>query len=188
MRISKKVKMLTSVAMMLVLVIVFVTTASAEDIVVGDGDFRIHVWSAWGNISYNVLGISSRSNVTSLIMNPAYGGWRGNEYTHKALAVEWTPFIYDRVRFHSYKDSNEFRIDPSYSINVVGYGHNTTARYVYIVQRALYYLEYLDRGDIDGIWGPTTEAAVKSFQSTNGLTSDGLVGYNTWSRLASYGE
>lgn len=49
-------------------------------------------------------------------------------------------------------------------------------------------LQYLlnDRGTavvIDGIFGPATQTAVKSFQAHNGLQQDGVVGELTWSRL-----
>jgi len=37
--------------------------------------------------------------------------------------------------------------------------------------------------DVDGIYGAATEAAVKDFQSKNGLSADGIVGPDTWSKL-----
>lgn len=40
---------------------------------------------------------------------------------------------------------------------------------------------------VDGIFGPNMETAVKNFQSSKGLTADGIVGNNTWKQLfASY--
>ena len=38
-------------------------------------------------------------------------------------------------------------------------------------------------GAVDGIYGPKTKAAVKSFQKKNGLTVDGIVGKNTAAAL-----
>lgn len=35
----------------------------------------------------------------------------------------------------------------------------------------------------DGIFGPLTEEAVKTFQKEQGLTADGIVGVKTWSKL-----
>ena len=37
--------------------------------------------------------------------------------------------------------------------------------------------------DIVGKFGPKTEAAVKGWQSANGLTADGIVGPNTWAKM-----
>ena len=41
---------------------------------------------------------------------------------------------------------------------------------------------------IDGIWGNKTDAAVRDYQKSNGLTVDGIVGKNTWSSLFGSGE
>ena len=38
-------------------------------------------------------------------------------------------------------------------------------------------------GEIDGVFGPATDKAVKSFQKANGLTVDGKVGEKTWAAL-----
>ncbi|MXV18533.1 peptidoglycan-binding domain-containing protein [Deinococcus xianganensis] len=38
---------------------------------------------------------------------------------------------------------------------------------------------------VDGSFGPSTESAVKSFQTSKGLTADGIVGPNTWLALES---
>jgi hypothetical protein len=54
---------------------------------------------------------------------------------------------------------------------------------VSVVQQKLFDLGYTQVGEIDGIFGPLTDGAVKAFQSDEGLLVDGVVGPITWSRL-----
>lgn len=51
-----------------------------------------------------------------------------------------------------------------------------------LIQEKLNALGY-DCGKIDGIYGPNTKAGVKAYQRAHGLTSDGIVGPQTWRKL-----
>jgi len=51
------------------------------------------------------------------------------------------------------------------------------------LQRILVMMKLLDYTGIDGSFGPQTEAAVKSFQQSQSLTVDGIVGPLTWQAL-----
>ncbi|MBD1913256.1 peptidoglycan-binding domain-containing protein [Leptolyngbya sp. FACHB-8] len=53
------------------------------------------------------------------------------------------------------------------------------------VQRLQNSLNTLDFGPIDedGVFGESTKAAIKSYQSSRGLTADGIVGPETWARI-----
>lgn len=54
--------------------------------------------------------------------------------------------------------------------------------YVRLLQSCLNYLGY-NAGSADGIYGPNTESAIRSFQRNNGLSVDGIAGENTWRYL-----
>jgi len=51
------------------------------------------------------------------------------------------------------------------------------------LQRLLVEMKLLDYPGIDGSFGPVTEGSVESFQESNGLTVDGIVGPMTWGAL-----
>lgn len=58
----------------------------------------------------------------------------------------------------------------------------SVSTYVLIAQDDLNTLGY-DTGGLDGIFGSKTYDAVRRYQRSAGLTSDGIVGCNTWRAL-----
>lgn len=48
---------------------------------------------------------------------------------------------------------------------------------------AVKYLQYRLGTNADGVYGPSTAAAVEKFQSQNGLTADGIIGPQSWNKL-----
>ena len=65
-------------------------------------------------------------------------------------------------------------------LNVLSRGSKNNQ--VKALQRMLTSMKY-SLGSIDGDFGAKTEAAVRKYQSANGLTADGVVGAMTWSKL-----
>lgn len=62
--------------------------------------------------------------------------------------------------------------------------YGSKGNYVCVAQDALNALGFTT-GGLDGVFGTQTRNAVSSFQSRNGLSADGILGPNTWSRLMS---
>ena len=56
------------------------------------------------------------------------------------------------------------------------------------LQRVFARMKVLASDDLDGVFGPRTEDAVKDFQESNGLVVDGVVGPITWSHVHPYRE
>jgi peptidoglycan hydrolase-like protein with peptidoglycan-binding domain len=56
------------------------------------------------------------------------------------------------------------------------------------VQRVFVRMKVLGPEDVDGVFGPRTEQAVKDFQQSNGLAVDGIVGPLTSGHLPPYRE
>lgn len=63
-----------------------------------------------------------------------------------------------------------------------------TNGYVTYLQEVLQHQGYYNDGQVDGIFGPVTDAAVRQFQQDNGLTVDGWVGPITWGVLTGEAE
>ncbi|MCD7445231.1 peptidoglycan-binding protein [Streptomyces lincolnensis] len=61
------------------------------------------------------------------------------------------------------------------------YSH-ASSHAVCLWQQVLNVEDYGHRCEIDGIFGPTTETRTKPLQSRWGLTADGIVGEDTWSK------
>ena len=53
----------------------------------------------------------------------------------------------------------------------------------YYLRYVAQYISTLPPLNVDGIFGPATEEAVRAFQRTYGLTEDGIVGLVTWNKL-----
>lgn len=67
------------------------------------------------------------------------------------------------------------------SSSVVGYGAVTSGDKVRLAQTLLKQHGY--DVVVDGIWGPKSEAATKSFQRKLNMTADGVIGKHTWAYL-----
>lgn len=56
----------------------------------------------------------------------------------------------------------------------------------YLIENHTQFSTYYN-GAVDGVYGATTESAVKAFQRNSGLVADGIVGDRTWHGLSKHG-
>lgn len=64
-----------------------------------------------------------------------------------------------------------------------GHGSSSNPNYAVFAAQGMLSVEHGYDIAIDGIFGPGTESAVRSFQSSRNLTVDGIVGPQTWRAL-----
>lgn len=100
--------------------------------------------------------------------------WNTRSTWYKGSAKTTYPNEYYVVRYR------QQQLDPRPSSSWLGYGRTNNSAFVYEWQRALAYLGYNSWSNLDGLWGPTTDSATRSFQSANGISPDGIVGPKTW--------
>jgi peptidoglycan hydrolase-like protein with peptidoglycan-binding domain len=69
------------------------------------------------------------------------------------------------------------------SLPVLRRGQHTGEPPVFRLQFMLNFVKGVDDLEVDGIFGPRTEAAVRDFQRNENLSVDGIVGRQTWTAL-----
>ena len=113
--------------------------------------------------------------------------WRDWNVTHTYTMSEWWHYqmpeglTWDEAMAYLYgKPSNKAQPKPK-GMRVLGL--NDRGEDVEEVQQSLTRLGFYRREEIDGIFGAITRASVRAFQSSEHITSDGLVGPQTYERL-----
>jgi hypothetical protein len=107
------------------------------------------------------------------------GDWLKLEFEDGSTG--WARWYYDG---EIYVDLADAKPPPVFTRRLLVQSPRLTGDDVRAIQRRLNDLAYLPDA-ADGIYGPDTEDAIKSFQTSNGLDMDGIVGPQTWERLFS---
>lgn len=109
-------------------------------------------------------GFMTNFNEAKLMIDPDYVKTVGRASTKgvcKFLNVQYIPI--DEDKFTTIKKGSSGRLVRYMQFLLKVWGYNV--------------------GTVDGIFGQNTENAVVAFQQANGLSADGIVGPNTWSRI-----
>lgn len=100
---------------------------------------------------------------------------------HDALSSRWTHF--GLPNFVDYSDIKEEK-DETVMIELNELKKGSKGNQVKTVQRILIAIGYsCGKWGSDGDFGASTDDAVRKFQRAKGLTVDGIVGKNTWTKL-----
>lgn len=149
--------------------------------------------------SYEYDAFGNVTNKTGEVSNPIR--YAGYQYDEESKLYYLNARFYDPklARFLS-EDTYRGQVNDSLSLNLYTYAHNSPIRYFDPTGHAAAVTkgqtgdkvkaiqEYLNQTgnyklDPDGSFGPKTEAAVRDFQKSNGITVDGSVGNQTLSVL-----
>ena len=101
---------------------------------------------------------------------------------HDALSARWTHW--GKPEFVQYTEAEQGAGEEKIMIELAELRKGNKGAQVKTVQRILKALGYSVGGTgVDGDFGKNTEKAVKAFQADRGITADGIVGKNTWTKL-----
>lgn len=133
---------------------------------------------AYGEKSEVVLACQTRLKELGYLMSDPDGSY-GND---TSIAVKQFQSRNDLVVDGYLGPSTRIALDsPTATPNGLGLGEQGES--VQKVQQLLNKYGYLASGNVTGYYGEVTERAVKSFQTQNGLSSDGSVGRQTMAKL-----
>jgi peptidoglycan hydrolase-like protein with peptidoglycan-binding domain len=79
--------------------------------------------------------------------------------------------------------SQQADVQVTLSLPVLRKGQHSGEQPVYRLQFMLNFIAGVDNLDVDGVFGPKTEAAVRDFQQGENLPVDRIVGRQTWTTL-----
>jgi len=117
----------------------------------------------WGN--YGLHGTNAPWSIGQYVSN-------GCIRMYNADVEKIFDLVYIGTPVHIYASNSQYR---TLTPGSVGYE-------VALLQQKLEQLGFY-RGNLDGIYGPATEGAVRSFQRAFGLAVDGIAGPATWEKL-----
>lgn len=174
---NRKISRVFVVITVIALIFTFAGTAFAT------GNITAREYNPDGSCMYQELWGLTRSKVTEDMTAPD-----GRLYCSYSKAVALVnasaKCTVDRIRVKP-SGTSDLRIDPNYTSNYVGPGKENLTKQVKGVQHLLWWTDYLNYNQIDGVFGTNTLNAIIRFQRDHNLTDDGIVGPNTWRALCS---
>ncbi|MCC0785087.1 peptidoglycan-binding protein [Clostridioides sp. ES-S-0108-01] len=126
------------------------------------------------------LGITPKADSEIFVPKDEMNKYQQTYNIDDSISTYGTFNIYYKDTYFEVTGSRNYKV---YTTTYVGYGYVTRGNPVHLVQLLLKGTGY--SVGIDSIFGSDTYNKVKMFQSSNGLTSDGIVGLGTWQTFRS---